>query len=383
MLIEYQPEHAEYRNAVQSFTETIVRPVLREFSMDHPLDHDELHRLWDKLSGHGFIDEIPRNEEDDIDWLAVGILMEEIARVNGALAFLTVEGLIMPAMTAEVLAPSQRETYAHLFAPGAFMSGAFSEPGAGSNPTEITTKAVRTPEGWTISGTKLWSSGASHSDSVLVACRVPEEDTTRPSIGLFLVDRSQSPYATTDYDMLGLRGHTIAEVHFDDVTVPADARVGQGSGQALIQLTLQKARCYLAINAVGVAQRALDLAVEYSKTREQFGRHIGQFQLVQHLLAGMATGVHLGRLAAFRALNILQAGGAATIETSIAKSYCTEMAQRVTSDAIQIHGAIGLSADSEVQRLFRDARMMTIPDGTTQIHELVIGRALTGLNALV
>lgn len=383
MQIKTTPELDEFRSAVEKFAAGIVRPALADLDMNAELSRADFDRLWDRLFGHGFLEEIPRTEAGDIDWLAVGTLMEVIASTNPSLAFMVVETLVMPAMVWDLLDQEQRDAYGHLFSSRTFMSGAFSEAGAGSNPNEIRTRARREGDHWVLNGTKIWSSGASHSDSILVACLLEDDASAEPQFGLLLVDRASSPYITRNIEMLGLRAHALSEVFFDDVRVPLHARVGAGrSGQSLVQGMLQRARSYLAVNAVGIAQRALDLSVEYSKVREQFGKPIGSFQLVQQLLAEMAIDVRVGRLAAFNAFNVLMAGERGTLEVSTAKAFCTEMAQRVTSKAIQVHGAFGLSSEGEVEGLFRDARMTTIPDGTTQIHMLIIGRALTGLNAL-
>ena len=146
---------------------------------------------------------------------------------------------------------------------------------------------------------------------------------------------------------------------------------------------MSRAGLKIVFEAVGIAQAALDLAVGYAKVRTQAGRPIASFQLVQGLLADMATEVELARLMGYRAASLMMAGAPARAEISMAKSYATEMSVRVASRGIEVHGAIGLTRECAAERYLRDARMLTIPDGTTQIHKLVIGRELTGLNAFV
>jgi alkylation response protein AidB-like acyl-CoA dehydrogenase len=143
----------------------------------------------------------------------------------------------------------------------------------------------------------------------------------------------------------------------------------------------ERSRCFVSTLALGTAQAALDASVRYAGERQAFGKPIGGHQMVQGLLAAMATDVHAARLLVYRGLWMMAQGQRCEIESSIAKSFTTEAALRVASNAIQVHGAFGISREFPVEKYFRDARMLTIPDGTTQINQLVIGRKLTGLDA--
>jgi alkylation response protein AidB-like acyl-CoA dehydrogenase len=219
---------------------------------------------------------------------------------------------------------------------------------------------------------------------MVVSCRIVDEGSPdHGNIAPFLVERSLAPYTTREIELLGLRAHSVAEVWLDDLVVPAGARLGEGSGglQAIGRI-LQRARCNMAVISTGICQRAYDLALDYAKQRKQFGRPIAGFQLVQEMLVSMLTELSIARQLSFRALTMLQEGEDATVESSIAKGWCTEAAVRVASTAIQVHGGIGLTVECEASKLFRDARMMTIPDGTTQLQTLIVGRAITGVSAL-
>jgi acyl-CoA dehydrogenase len=171
-------------------------------------------------------------------------------------------------------------------------------------------------------------------------------------------------------------------VNFEDCWVPEEAEIAAGRGglQAALKL-VEQGRLKIIFMAVGVSQASLDLAAQYARDRTQFGRPIGSFQLVQEMLADMAIGVEASRLLAYRAASLYQQGLPARSAVSMAKAFSTETAVQVTSLGIQVHGAIGLTKECKAEQYFRDARMMTIPDGTTQIHKLVIGREITGLNA--
>jgi alkylation response protein AidB-like acyl-CoA dehydrogenase len=180
-----------------------------------------------------------------------------------------------------------------------------------------------------------------------------------------------------------MTGISTCEVSFADCHLPALARLGgPGDGLGRMLGLVERGRLNISFTAVGIAQAALDLAIDYARERTQFGRPIGSFQLVQELIADMATEVAAARLLALRAAALVQAKQPARAEVSMAKAYCTEMAVRVTSNGIQVHGGMGLTRECRAERYFRDARMQTIPDGTTQIHKLLIGRELLGISAL-
>jgi alkylation response protein AidB-like acyl-CoA dehydrogenase len=306
------------------------------------------------------------------------------ATAEPSLGFLVTEALVLPELFAGMMSEQQRERFAHLLDGRARLAGAFSEPDAGSNPGEITTRATRVEGGYRIRGQKTWISGGHRSEAMVVSCRI--DDPGAPDHGAIapvLVERSVAPYTTREIELLGLRAHSVAEVWFDDVVVPSEARIGEGpGGLQAIGLILQKARCNMAVIATGIGQRAYDLALDYAQQRRQFGKQIAGFQLVQDMLVTMLTEVSIARQLSFRALTMLQEGQDAMIESSMAKAWCTEAAVRIASTAIQIHGGIGLTVECEASKLFRDARMMTIPDGTTQLQTLIIGRAITGVSAL-
>jgi len=249
----------------------------------------------------------------------------------------------------------------------------------------MATTARRDGDDWVISGTKLWITGAHHANVLLVAARIDDGDA-KSSTGMFLVDRAVSPFKTNPIKMLGLRAPSHCEVVLDDVRVPSRARIGADSvGRRRVSHMLRMFSVVAALKTLGIAQHAFDLALEYSKVRKQFGRPIAGFQLVQEMLVNMATEIALGRLMTYRTLALFQNGANNSdinVAGSMAKMYCTEMAVRVASLGVRVHGAMGLCLESQAQRLLRDAQMFTIAGGTLQIQTLIIGRELTGLSAL-
>ena len=188
--------------------------------------------------------------------------------------------------------------------------------------------------------------------------------------------------ASSTYTTLGDRLIPFAEVTFAGYEVPVENRLGdEGEGLRMTLRAIQASRASMASHAVGIAQAAVDAAVAFAKERRQFGMPIGAFQLVQGTIADMIAETEAARLLANRVWLLLDRGEECAREASIAKFYATEMAVRVTSKAIQVHGAYGVSDRHPVERLFRDARMLTFPDGTSEVHRLLVGRAALGLDA--
>jgi alkylation response protein AidB-like acyl-CoA dehydrogenase len=199
-----------------------------------------------------------------------------------------------------------------------------------------------------------------------------------------IVEKEVSPYEARDLPKLGLRSFPTAELVFQDCRVPKEnLLVAPGQGLKETLRSFESARAGMAIGSVGMAQAAIDASVRYAKERIQFGKPIGSFQLIQEMIADMVAETEAARLLAYRAHSLLDKKVRCDRETSMAKFYATEAAVRVTSMAIQIHGAYGLSEEYPVERYFRDARSFTIPDGTTQIQKMIVARRVLGLSAFV
>jgi acyl-CoA dehydrogenase len=384
MDLVYTEAELAYRDAVRSFVDKVLRPLVTErFDFRRTQTRGEVAELREAVSRHEIANTAPLREDGSIDLIAFGIFIEEVSRLDGAFASLA-QALFFPVwdMASLLVTEEQQQAYGHLFAPGAIVSMGLTEPNAGSNPAQIETAARRTEDGWVITGRKLWTSHAAIASGVLVAAR--KIDTPDKEVSLFLLDADKDKYDVRTIDCIGGDAIATCEVTLDEVPVPAFAELTPQEGGLRSALHLvEQGRLKIVFQAIGIAQAALDLAVEYAKVRTQGGRAIASFQLVQQLLADMATEVELARLIAYRAASLMMAGHPARKEISMAKSYATEAAVRVASLAIQVHGAIGLTRECAAERYLRDARMLTIPDGTTQIHKLVIGRELTGTSAFV
>lgn len=313
-----------------------------------------------------------------LDFLTSGLLYEELSRTSPDLA-----GLAFVAEGAALkLFRTGSEALKARYLP-ALLSGdligcsAISEPGIGSSVREMRTRAVRDGKNYRISGEKLWISNASIADLTILVAKTGEEEFT-----MFLVDREKHGFKTAEISKLGLNGWSLGQITLEDVIVPEENILGSlGGGLRETMKGFDRSRCFISTLALGIAQASLDESLRYVKERHSFGKPIGGHQLVQGLLAEMVSDIDASRLLLYRALWMLSSGERCTQEAAVAKSFVTEAAQRVTSKAIQIHGAFGISKEFPLERHFRNARMLTLPDGTTQINHLIIGRSLTGIEA--
>jgi alkylation response protein AidB-like acyl-CoA dehydrogenase len=260
---------------------------------------------------------------------------------------------------------------------------AMSEPGTGSNIAQIQTRADLDGDHYVLNGRKLWISNGAFADFGIVVARTYSPDC-QGQLSTFLVEREVSPYEVRRVDTMVLRSTGTAELGFDNVRVPRANLLGE-EGDALKRMLvgLDGARVNIAMGAVGAAQSALDLSIEYARTRTQFGKPIGSFQLVQKLIVDMKVRVEAARALGLRAAAALDARDKdARMACSIAKLYATEAAHEVASMALQVHGGLGYASDYPMERIFRDTRGGTIPEGTTEVQTLIVGRELLGISAI-
>jgi hypothetical protein len=261
---------------------------------------------------------------------------------------------------------------------GGDMLGAYclSEPQGGSDAAHLTTRAERDGGGWTVTGTKAWITHAGHADFYNVFCRTGGPGAR--GVSCLLADaRTPGIEPQAPERLMGLRSSAPAQVAFDDAHVPADRLVGaEGEGFAIAMAALDSGRLGIAACAVGLAQAALDHAVEYARGRHQFGVPIIDHQGLGFLLADMATQVSAARAITLAAARLRDAGRPYSIEAAKAKLFATDAAMRVTTDAVQVLGGYGYSADHPVERYMREAKVLQIVEGTNQIQRVVISRAL-------
>ncbi len=258
---------------------------------------------------------------------------------------------------------------------------ALTEPGAGSDPGSLETRAERDGSEWLISGQKIFITLGSWAAHALVFARTGEPGPR--GITCFVVPTASAGFeARPIKGKLGLRAQDTAELFLDSVRVPDENRLGDlGSGFKVAMSALDHGRISLGAGCVGIAQGCLDASIAYTKERRQFGRAVASFQLVQELLADIAVETEAARLLVWRAAATADAGEKHTVEASIAKYFASEVAVRAANAAVQAHGGYGYVDDYPVGKYLRDARVTTLYEGTSQIQKLLIGRALTGESA--
>ncbi|KUN19669.1 acyl-CoA dehydrogenase [Streptomyces corchorusii] len=263
---------------------------------------------------------------------------------------------------------------------GGGLLGAYclSEPSSGSDAASLRTKAVREGDGWVIDGTKAWITHGGIADFYTVMARTGEDGPR--GITAFLVpgDAPGLSGAAPEKKM-GLKGSPTAQVHFDGVRVPDDRRVGEeGQGFSIALAALDSGRLGIAACAVGLAQAALDEAVRYATQRRQFGRPVADFQGLRFMIADMATQIEAGRALYLAAARLRDAGRPFAKQAAMAKLHCTDTAMKVTTDAVQILGGYGYTADFPAERYMREAKVLQIVEGTNQIQRMVIARHVAG-----
>jgi alkylation response protein AidB-like acyl-CoA dehydrogenase len=384
MDFELSDEQRLIRETARAFTDNEIVERARENDRNEHFDLE----LVGKIAEQGYLGAIiPRQYGGaGLDYLTYGLIVEEVGR--GCSAMRTVISVQTSLVCSAILRwgnEEQKERYLPKLCTGEWLGCfALTEPDTGSDAANQRTRARQTDTGWVINGAKMFISLANHAKLALVFAQTDPEKAHR-GLACFLVDTDQPGFQPQPiHHKMGLRGSDTAAISLDDVEVPADAVLGEvGDGFKIAMSALDSGRYSVAAGCVGICQGCLDASVRYSKDRQQFGRPIAAFQLVQEMLADMALETDAARMLVWRAAYLKDSGKPNTTETSIAKLYATEAAVRCANTAIQVHGGSGYVDDYPVERYFRDVRVTTLYEGTSQIQKLIIGRALTGINALV
>lgn len=356
-----------------------ILPLI-DHKIDEPFSKKLAHELIEIMNpfgvGSGWVPESLNGI--GVDFLTSGLMFEKLSQASPDAAGLAwvAEGAALK--IANNGSESIRNQYLPRIINGEiFGCSAISEPGIGSSVREMRTTAKKDGKYFRISGEKMWVSNASVADFMIVLALTAEQE-----FSMFLVDKEQHGYEVQEIGKLGLNKWSMGQVLFDNIVVPEENLLGTiGSGLRETMKGFDRSRCFVSTLALGIARTALDESIQYSKERTQFGKPIAGHQLIQGLLAEMATDFSAAQLLVYKALSIMSQGKRCELEAAIAKSFATEAALRIASKAIQIHGAFGLTKEFTLERHFRNARMLTIPDGTTQINQLIIGRKLTSIDA--
>ena len=306
-------------------------------------------------------------------------VLEELAAARLTVGLgVSVHTLASYALAAYGTKEQQVEHLPAMLGGGLLGASCLSEPASGSDAASLRTKAVRDGDDWVITGTKAWITHGGIADFYTVMARTGVEGPR--GITAFLVPGDADGLsAAAPEKKMGLKGSPTAQVHLDGVRVPDARRLGEeGQGFAIALSALDSGRLGIAACAIGVAQAALDEAVSYAAERRQFGKPISDFQGLRFLLADMATQIEAGRALYLTAARLRDAGLPFAKQAAMAKLYCTDTAMRVTTDAVQVLGGYGYTADFPAERYMREAKVLQIVEGTNQIQRMVIARHLAG-----
>ena len=368
------------RDNVRRFMEAEVRPVIRRYDREEKFADAEIRHLGE-LGCCGML--IPEEWSGaGLDTISYVLMLEEVARVDASMAVaLSVTNSVVSWPLWRHGSDAQRHKYLPRLARGEILGGfCLTEPQAGSDAAAIETRAVRSGKTYRLNGTKSWVTNGGESGVYLVFAKTDPAAGAR-GITAFLVEPAFSGFRVSRYeDKMGLRSSRSAEIVFADCEVPEENRLGEeGQGLKIALEGLDGGRVGIAAQAVGLAQGALEAAAAYAKQRRAFGKTIGEFQAVQFMLADMQTEIEAARLLVWQAAEMRDAGSSrAGAFASRAKLFASEMANRVAYKAVQIHGSMGYSRESDVERMYRDARVLSIYEGTSEIQRLIIARDLLG-----
>ena len=359
-----------------------IMPVIQAEEADRPLPKEVMMRLYRTLGRLGL--HAPRLPESQggggLKYLDYGLIMEELPPFL-ALSIMAHESTILRFVLGATEAQKER-FLPQMLSGGKILCTGISEPNVGSDPRAVETQARREENRIVLDGTKFWITNGTISDYMIVVASMGKDDNGRNLITRILVDRESSPYDAREVEAIGLRQGHLSEVVFEGCSVPVDSLLGDpGDAHGPLTITWLANRPFIGLMAVHLAQQALNACIAYVKIRKQFGRRIGEFQLVQEMISEMAVRTEASRLLCYKALSLLDAGQRSNKEASMAKWFATENCLHALSLAIQCHGAAGLTREVGLEQLYRDARMLTIPDGTSQIHQLVVAGELTGIKA--
>jgi butyryl-CoA dehydrogenase len=372
------------RRTAREFTDAEIIPSAKQRSRDHDFDLG----LVAKIAAQGYLGAIVPAEYGGagLDYRSYGLVVEEVGRGDSSIrTVVSVQTSLVCSVLLKFGTEAQKREYLPRLCSGELL-GCFglTEPDTGSDAANQKTRATKVDGGWRINGAKMWISLGTVAGLALVFAQTDPSKGHRGT-ACFLVDTAQDGFRPTPLEhKMGLHAADTAEIALDDVWVDDDHVLGEvGQGFKVAMTALDSGRFSVASGCVGVCRACLEESVKYSVAREQFDRPIASFQLVQAMIAEMRVKTDAARLLVWRAGWMKDQGMASTTETSIAKLFASEAAVWCANEAIQLHGGAGYADDHPVERHFRDVRVTTLYEGTSQIQKLIIGRAETGINALV
>ncbi|GAA3545419.1 acyl-CoA dehydrogenase [Aeromicrobium flavum] len=370
-----------FRSLAREFLDKEVVPYRAEWDRVESVDT----AIIPKLGEIGFLGLTIPEEYGGIggDYITYVLAMEELGRADSAIrGIVSVSTGLFGKSVLQFGTEEQKQRWLPGISSGTSL-GCFglTEPDNGSDAGNLKTRAVREGDDWVINGSKIFITNGTWADVALVFARTGGPGAK--GVSAFLVPTDTPGFEATEVKgKLGLRGQATAALSFSDLRVPSDALLGEeGQGFRIAMTALDKGRVGIAASCVGIVQGCLEASVEYSTQREQFGRPIASYQLVQDMIAEMSVDADAARLLTWRAADLIEKGERFSVEASKAKLFASEAAVKAANLAIQVFGGYGYVDEYPVQKYMRDARVMTLYEGTSQIQKLIIGRAETGISA--
>ncbi len=371
-------EQEALRKEVRAFAAKEVLPHVMEWDEASTFPRDVVKQMGSMgLMGVIFPEELGGSGYGYVEYV---LAIEELSRVDGSVGIIVAShnslctNHIMLAGNAE-----QKKQWVSKLASGEWLGAwGLTEPGSGSDAGGMRTTAVKVDGGWMLNGSKTFITNASYADCALVLAVTDKEKGTRGGISGFLIEKGTTGFRPGKKEnKLGLRASDTAELIFEDCFVPDDHLVGTvGEGFKDAMRVLDGGRISIAALSLGIARGALDAAMKYAKQRRQFGKAISEFQAIQFKLATMATELDAAWLLTMRAAQMKDAGQNVTLESSMAKLYASEVACRICDEGVQIHGGYGFIKDYPAEKFYRDVKLCTIGEGTSEIQRTVIAREL-------
>ncbi len=375
-------EQRMIRDSVRKFAQTQILPNARAWEKAKGFPRELLYKMGEL----GYLG-VPIPEEyggAGLDYISEAIVFEEVGYADSSVrTTLSVQMSLVELTILKWGSEDHKRTYLPKLCSGEWI-GCFglTEPNAGSDAGNIATTAKQEGDEWVLNGQKVWISNGTWADVAIIFAQTQPGSKHR-GMAAFLVDTKSPGFSSRKMTgKLGLLASDTGELFLDNVRVPDSNRLGKvGEGFRVAMSALDNGRYGVASGCVGTAQRALDVSVQYSKDRIAFERPIAGFQLVQDMLAQMKVDTEAARLLVYQAGWVKNQGQTSTIPVSMAKLFATEAAKRNADMAIQVHGGYGYSDEFEPERLWRDCRVASLYEGTSQIQKLIIGRDLTGISA--
>jgi alkylation response protein AidB-like acyl-CoA dehydrogenase len=384
MDFELTDEQRLIKQTAREFTDRELVERTRENARNHHFDLE----LVQTIAAQGYLGAVVPEQYGGagLDYVSYGLIVEEIGRGDSAIrTVISVQTSLVCSGILKWGTEEQKSSYLPKLCSGEWL-GCFglTEPDTGSDAASQKTRARKTDSGWVINGAKMWISMGDYAKVALIFAQTDPELGYR-GLGCFLVDTDQSGFKPQPIEhKMGLHASDTASIALEDVEVADGDLLGEiGDGFKVAMSSLDSGRYSVAAGCVGICQGCVEESVRYAQEREQFGRPIASFQLVQAMIADMVLRTEASRMLVWRAGWLKDMGRPNTLETSIAKLHATEASLECANLAIQVHGGAGYVDDHPVERYFRDARVTTLYEGTSQIQKLIIGRAMTGINALV